>query len=755
MTRKLSRIFFLSLISIIASFGIYRIVEACADWEVSDNDVHSVYSQDIIGKTPYYPYLYTAFDYYSSAATAWDSTINEPSNVSDWKAEIGGNATEADITQLVYNSTGKDISELIKHFMNNKAPLNDKWKNNTAVLQLKNAKDVETLEYLAYAKQCEPHVTGDYNEWEPVERNKTAMNALIASGQKSYDKVKKESLKIRYAYQMVRLAHYSNQYDQALKLYDKMFGKVQRKSDLSYRAYAIKGGANFRKGNKSQSRYIFSRLFDEFPSMREIAMRNFNWATYEGSRNEGIEYCKTGHEKATIWFMDAYFRDHAEYLPFMESIYREEPGSEYLDILLARYIALMQHTSMPWRYSGSGAIDMKDSIKGKSEEEKFMEKCVAEGKVKRPYLWEFSLGYISYLKKNNNDARQHFNKARSLAPGDQLVNDQVRFMEILLKLQETEKIDTKFERVIVSDLQWLALYKGPLKATDARSFIMLQMSDKYKAQGNSSRSALCLSASYGGKDLLYNPNTEPIDELIAFKKKKKKSEFEAILDTSFTVSLSKLHEIKGTMFLGKHQLEEAVKEFEMCEAKDIDSLPADPFFIRIRDCHDCDFELPKATVYTKLSLSKKMVQMHKDVLKKPDAKNYFDLANAYYNLTYYGNSWMGLAYGRWNWHTPWDNYEAPGVAGPAQYFNCMKTLEYYRKAMEAADSDRELAAKACYMASKCEQNEFYNLGKPDDEKTLNETYRTYFRELKDKYSDTKYYQEVIKECSYFREFVKK
>ena len=32
--------------------------------------------------------------------------------------------------------------------------------------------------------------------------------------------------------------------------------------------------------------------------------------------------------------------------------------------------------------------------------------------------------------------------------------------------------------------------------------------------------------------------------------------------------------------------------------------------------------------------------------------------------------------------------------------------------------------------------------------------RTYFRQLKDSFSDTQYYREIIRECGYFAEYVK-
>jgi hypothetical protein len=52
------------------------------------------------------------------------------------------------------------------------------------------------------------------------------------------------------------------------------------------------------------------------------------------------------------------------------------------------------------------------------------------------------------------------------------------------------------------------------------------------------------------------------------------------------------------------------------------------------------------------------------------------------------------------------------------------------------------------MASKAEQNRNYNLGGPP--KSVNP--RKYFGLLKDSFSDTQYYQEIIRECGYFKAY---
>ena len=71
-------------------------------------------------------------------------------------------------------------------------------------------------------------------------------------------------------------------------------------------------------------------------------------------------------------------------------------------------------------------------------------------------------------------------------------------------------------------------------------------------------------------------------------------------------------------------------------------------------------------------------------------------------------------------------------------------------------TDNEQKAKCQYFMAKCQRNEWYNqtmYNNPDNEYSYDENKPDFiewqgFKELK-KYADTKYFQQVLKECGYF------
>jgi hypothetical protein len=141
------------------------------------------------------------------------------------------------------------------------------------------------------------------------------------------------------------------------------------------------------------------------------------------------------------------------------------------------------------------------------------------------------------------------------------------------------------------------------------------------------------------------------------------------------------------------------------------------------------------------------------------AQQYFQLGCIYYNLTFFGNSWDAIDYYRSSMDI--SLAYAPSNENFAN-FDCSKAKYYFDRAMNTAlkDQNKELGAKAAYMAAKCEQNQYYINAKNKEvwgfiEPTYAPEHRRYFATLKKEFADTKYYKDILNECSYFNTFVKR
>jgi hypothetical protein len=144
--------------------------------------------------------------------------------------------------------------------------------------------------------------------------------------------------------------------------------------------------------------------------------------------------------------------------------------------------------------------------------------------------------------------------------------------------------------------------------------------------------------------------------------------------------------------------------------------------------------------------------------KEKSANYYYLLANGYYNITYYGNSWMVSCFNTrgelQNFYIEGENYDL---------YDCSTAEQNYLKAAQKT-KNKEFEARCYFMAAKCEQNKFYNNERSISEyntkedydrllKIKTENYKTYFKKLTNNYSDTEFFKEALKECKYFNYFV--
>ena len=87
------------------------------------------------------------------------------------------------------------------------------------------------------------------------------MHRLIKKGRQLYTVAKKDLFKQKYAYQVLRLAHYSERYTDVINWYDAYASKTMANTVLQPMTLALKAGALFRTGKQKEAAYLFSRVF--------------------------------------------------------------------------------------------------------------------------------------------------------------------------------------------------------------------------------------------------------------------------------------------------------------------------------------------------------------------------------------------------------------------------------------------------------------------------------------------------------------
>lgn len=737
---------FLFSVSLLLVFWPARLSVGCGPGNYyTEDDYHFIFSPDFLKERLYEPFFLTYEEKFYKGGESLRKAETED-NLDEWYGYFKKKVSREDLRSLIYEASLEDAALFRTDLENGTDMRQDPWKKNTAVQRVYARKDKAFAAYLDYAKRCASFAyTGD--EWTTPPVDEKAMSDLIGEGKKKYGEVKDPMLKIRYAFQAVRMARYKGDLEQCVHLYDELIGdkKFKATSMMKYWALSQKAGALKGLGKEGEAVYLHSLVFDNCPSRRLTALRS-HWYSVEESFNDAMSRCRNNHEKATLLFLNALESTEGA-LARMKEIFALDPSSPMLDVLMAREIKAGEYKNTAYYYADQPEGDIKDSLI------QFAADAAANSNVQRPYFWYFAAAYISYMKNDIAGARKYLDLSVKKNPSDAMFRDEARVIGSLVKIAEAPKITASFEEDILKDMQWLKSNKDYLRSEYALTQLKHSLRKKYleDAGGEETvKATLCYPGNLSDYRLDDN-SQQVVENLISFIERPAKSDIEKFLMEESSFELNSLYELLGTILLNKHRLKQAIECFNKTNLET--TLPADPFLIHINDCHDCDFEADKKIVYTKRSLAEKLLHYEelarKETSTEKKAKYKFLLANAYYNMTYFGNSWMAVDYNR-N-HGGIDQNQSESRYGDNgwytfDFYDCSRAEKLYTEARKLT-RNREFAAQCCFMAAKCGQNASYAGLEGDSEK--------YFEMLERQYSGTEYYQQVIEECGYFRDYLAK
>lgn len=769
------KIFFLALISTFIFFFHSDNTKSCS-FGFSADDYYSVFNPKLIKQPSLIPFFLSDLIFFPDE----DSTLysDKIQNLLEWKKYFNDRVESGDIEKLLYPTDKTDLKEILGYLEKNDfSLLKEKYKHNSLIEDIRKNRNIDVFRYFVFAKSAEPFI-GDYYSWISETRDTTGMADLLYEGLKAYRTTNDKYLKLRYGFQCIRLAHYSFKFEDAIKYYDEFILPLKDESLISYWSLSLKAGALKRLKREVESNYLFSIVFDKCDTRKYTAAKDFRVSS-DSSFNASIALCKNNDEKAAMWMLAA-FKNAEIHFDAMKQIYAVSPKSKYLELILSREINLTEAQLFPdtyfYRASHLSYFPEKRSWYVPIHHNELLKIVTEYANAKNtlnPHLWYLCAGYLSTLLGNNNNAASFFYHAKEVWPrSDTTATQTLQLFEQMNSALSFYDLSFSDENRILPHFKWLyEQSKLPAEKDSYNSFVgefyvparnnglsafmyvRAKLAQVYASNGDFIKMHLCMGDSRFGYDLQQSPLNQPIDNLISFFEKPRKTEFEQFLEEIYTYSKSDLLGIKGTTLLSRHKFKEAVDVFN--EVGGSITLYDDPFVININDCLSCDDRTDNNIYYTQKSFAERMLKLDSlaNIYKQDASEYYYTMANGFYNITYYGNCWNATSYNR-----NFDYDKMYDESKDWEFYDCSTAREYYKKAYEHSD-DREFKSKCVFMMSKCEQNDFYNnMYKLDFYRTnydnMKQEYETNFKILLESYSDTQFYQQALKECKYFNNFVK-
>ena len=745
-----------------------RATKSCGFTDASFHG-YSFFSREIIEEKSSSARFFTdivSFDDVYNADKQRDSIYKsacDDENLWEWRNKFCDYAHLDDIRQIIYKTSVSQLESIRSATQSKNLELETSLAENEFAQQIFENRCTEVIDYLIFAKNCEPLVVGG-DAWNTKIRDVVVMNERIEEGKKLFSSTKSPFIRLRYAFQIMRLAHYGGNYQTTVNLYNFLMPKIDSrvKSVVNYWILSLKAGALKNLGQRVEASYLFSIVFEHCLSKREAAMRGFCIQT-DAEWQQCLLLCRTDDEKATLYAMRGSHVD-SKAVEEMQLIYDLNSKNPHLENLLLGEIRKLErdllgypfndhkehnrrYAGIPREYAGEYAINLHQ----------FVLKCIKEKRTARPELWRVADGYLELLRGDFYAAERVFDKAKDVIKNKALL-EQVEILEIAAQICTFDTLNEETETKI-SAIMENPLYK---KYKDLPDFLFDKLASFYKKNG---RKGCAFRCHHRLEAMRPNPQLDIIDDLLLLCAKPGKNALERhFCNNEKNESIEdELWEMKGVVLLREHKLEASLEAFKRVSNGRLEKQKFNPFGLRTSDCVNC---LPKDS--SKLLNRREVVEKLIDYEYQSKAdledgyKYLFRLGVAYYNMSYYGTSWGTMDFYRTGtaWHTPENRYSDNYTAYIYPYGNREQTdlsLAYQclKNAYEIIpDADRETAAKCAFWAAKCQQKMYYT--SPDYRQTaygqraaLPSNYLVYNKALRG-LSDTKYYQEVIKECSYLR-----
>ena len=256
-------------------------------------------------------------------------------NIGEWRGRFCNMPDSSDIDKIIYD-TGIDELADLRETTNrySKKDVFYQLQDNTFAQVIKENGCTDVVDYLIFAKNCEKYcVKGE--EWSEKPKDVAQMFFWINTGRQQFKNTKSYFLKLRYAYQIIRLAHYAKDYKAVIDIYNDVMPKTDKiNSIINYWILGHKAGALKALGKRAEAAYLFAVVFRYCPSKRRQAFESFDIKT-DLEWRQCLNFCRDDRERGALYAIRASY-DKAKAFEDMKELYRLDPQNEHLEMLLIR-----------------------------------------------------------------------------------------------------------------------------------------------------------------------------------------------------------------------------------------------------------------------------------------------------------------------------------------------------------------------------------------------------------------------------------
>ncbi|MFN8154252.1 MAG: hypothetical protein U0Y08_08185 [Bacteroidia bacterium] len=727
----------------------------CAGIDEPDVTESLLFNPGMIGIDKFSPLFISYHGYFETNDYSRDMNSNAV-NQEEWNLRLKGILSAEELSWLIYKSTDTEIEQLRDG--GNKVDENS-WAFFSAVRE--KSKSIRNfnidLNYLSLAKKAEKLTINFLYSWQDNVADTVSLEQLTGGIKSAFISCKDPFLKGRYGYQLMKTWHYLGQYETAIQFYESQLETNSKfTNSIQWRNRGYYAACLYKLQRYAEANLIYADIFRLYAPQRLDAYTSFH-PLEEGDWNALLQKADR-EQQLSLWMLYGIYNDP---IRGIEEISKLDPMNKEMELLLVRAVNIAENNIIknpvyyweeghyledgPENYPLSSYRSWSSVNKDQLHQLlKVIDRRIQAGTGGIP-VWLSAKAYVQYLDHQYDAAKKTLSETLLSSEMNIAAQQQNNITAALIFVSTLNSFDVASEEKLADMLGRIISDNSP-KREPAERYILRLAGDIYERNGENIKFWLCTRNE--DRDL---KKRDQVTEIRRFMERKDLNRLEKYLCSTYSISLADIYDIEGTELMYEQNWAQAISTFQKDAQAGIQSSYGDPFVIHIVDCHDCDHSQENTTTYTKLTFAVKMNQLLQQINKEKNpsvkSKLCFEYANGLYNMTWYGNA-RSLQDTRINYSEN-NYYLEPEEKAGRSFFNCDTAQKWYETA-QTLTKDPEFAAQCAWMAAKCEHADWLNFHENDEHADFESG--QYFNLLKAQYNNTKYYQEIIRECGYFCTF---
>jgi hypothetical protein len=634
----------------------------------------------------------------------------------DWEAFLRPTVPWQDWSKVLLSARLPEIDGLISTVQGKAAQPPRGFEESAVIKNAGGERDklLPALFFVGFARRVEPFSAAS-DRWSAPPRPDPAVDAeaLQQNGQRAMARAKPPFLRQRYAFQLLRLLFYRQQWPEAVAFYERQRRDLDAPSPaLMWRARYYVAGALAHAGERAKANLLLARIHAGSRSLASVAAQDFQ--PMEESDWTATLAAAPAKERVELWRLVGLKLDA---VVAIEKIAAIDPRSRRLALLAVREMNRVEPDPEP---------------KNLQALERVAVRLAGRPATDRRWLFDLVAGHAAALRGDVANARSRLGRATKARPGDNLVATQARASLALALASAFKPRDAVAGAAagneIAEALEDLTSDFG--RAATVRAKVRELLAGAYEKSG------MCVEAVLlGSGGACYARWSDPAFVQAAIARVgSPTTAFDRFMVGGSGHDVPGLRSQLGLLYFARGDLARAEAVFRDPEMKSY-PLRTDPFVIHIRDCRSCDRDRYGPTSkWTFVSFILRVIELHKQAQRSDaaGAAAAFELGNGYYNMTV-GNV-RAFPEG------------SHASLGPT-------TAEtWYKRAFERApERDREGRAKAAFMAAKSELARMLAAPAPPSGRPVTglPIPATWFPVVKS-FADTAYHRDILRECGHYR-----